>query len=76
MGSGSSSKDTPTDLSATRRRRQKSSGQFHHALREAEDASGLYEGDEIGGVQEFSPGILTRQRKMSRLVTSIFKRKN
>ena len=50
----SSSKDTQIDLSPPEED-AKDHPNSAIAVREAEDAAGLYEGDEIGGVQEFHP---------------------
>jgi len=46
------------------------------ALHEAEDAAGLYEGDEIGGVQEFKPWNPHKAEKDVEVGDFYFKRKN
>ncbi|HXY48463.1 MAG TPA: tetratricopeptide repeat protein [Terriglobales bacterium] len=50
----SSSKEAPIDLSPPEGD-AKDHPNSAIAVREAEDAAGLYEGDEIGGIQEFHP---------------------
>jgi tetratricopeptide (TPR) repeat protein len=45
-------------------------------LHEAEDAAGLYEGDEIGGVQEFKPWNPHKAEKDVEVGDFYFKRKN
>lgn len=46
------------------------------AVREAEDAAGLYEGDEIGGIQEFKPWNPHKADKDVEVGDYYFKRKN
>ena len=74
-GSGSSSKETPVDLSAPPDD-AKGHPDSATALHEAEDAAGLYEGDEIGGVQEFKPWNPHKAAKDVEVGDFYFKRKN
>jgi len=74
-GSGSSSKETPVDLSAPPDD-AKTHPESSTALHEAEDAAGLYEGDEIGGVQEFKPWNPHKAEKDVEVGDFYFKRKN
>ena len=46
------------------------------AVRDAEDEAGLYEGDEIGGVQEFKPWNPHKAEKDVEVGDFYFKRKN
>jgi tetratricopeptide (TPR) repeat protein len=73
--SSSSSKDESVDL-----RPPKDDSKNHPdsagALREAEDEAGLYEGDEIGGVQEFKPWNPHKADKDVEVGDFYFKRKN
>ncbi len=72
---GSSSKDTSVDLSPPQDDDKNHPGSTT-ALEEAEDAAGLYEGDEIGGVQEFKPWNPHKAKKDVRVGDFYFKRKN
>jgi tetratricopeptide (TPR) repeat protein len=72
---GSSSKDAPVDLSAPADD-AKTHPDSSTALHEAEDAAGLYEGDEIGGVQEFKPWNPHKAEKDVEVGDFYFKRKN
>ncbi|HZE27680.1 MAG TPA: hypothetical protein VE083_09845 [Terriglobales bacterium] len=74
-GSGSSSKDTKVDL-APPKDDDKLYPDSATALHEAEDAAGLYEGDEIGGVQEFKPWNPHKAEKDVEVGDFYFKRKN
>jgi len=74
-GSGSSSKDAPMDLSAPADD-AKNHPDSSTALHEAEDAARLYEGDEIGGVQEFKPWNPHKAEKDVEVGDFYFKRKN
>src|ERR1700739_1671843 len=71
----SSSKETPPDLSPPPddAKDHPNSG---IALQEAEDAAGLYEGDEIGGVQEFRVWNPHKAQKNVEVGDCYFKRKN
>ena len=73
--SGSSSKDDPTDL-APPAGDDKSHPGSAEAVRDAEDQAGLYEGDEIGGVQEFKPWNPHKAEKDVEVGDFYFKRKN
>jgi len=72
---GSSSKEVPVDLSAPTDD-EKNHPDSPNALHEAEDAAGLYEGDEIGGVQEFKPWNPHKAAKDVEVGDFYFKRKN
>jgi tetratricopeptide (TPR) repeat protein len=72
---GSSSKDVPLDLSAPSDD-EKNHPDSSNALHEAEDAAGLYEGDELGGVQEFKPWNPHKAAKDVEVGDFYFKRKN
>jgi tetratricopeptide (TPR) repeat protein len=76
-GSGpqSSSKEDPPDL-APPQNDAKDHPDSSSALHEAEDAAGLYEGDEIGGVQEFRVWNPHRAEKDVEVGDFYFKRKN
>lgn len=71
----SSSKETPPDLTPPPddAKDHPNSGM---ALHEAEDAAGLYEGDEIGGVQEFRVWNPHKAAKDVEVGDYYFKRKN
>jgi hypothetical protein len=74
-GASSSSKDDQVDL-----RPPEGDDKNHptsaEAVRDAEDAAGLYEGDEIGGVQEFKPWNPHKAEKDLEVGDYYFKRKN
>jgi tetratricopeptide (TPR) repeat protein len=72
---GSSSKDLPVDLSPPADD-DKNHPESSTAVHEAEDAAGLYEGDEIGGVQEFRPWNPHKAEKDVEVGDFYFKRKN
>ena len=74
-GPQSSSKDTPPDLSPPQND-AKDHPDSDSALHEAEDAAGLYEGDEIGGVQEFKVWNPHKAEKDVEVGDFYFKRKN
>jgi tetratricopeptide (TPR) repeat protein len=74
-GNTSSSKDTPVDLSPPPDD-AKNHPASSSALHEAEDAAGLYEGDEIGGIQEFKPWNPHKAEKDVEVGDFYFKRKN
>jgi len=74
-GPQSSSKETPPDLSAPQND-AKDHPDSDSALHEAEDAAGLYEGDEIGGVQEFKVWNPHKAEKDVEVGDFYFKRKN
>jgi hypothetical protein len=74
-GGESSSKETPPDLSPPPED-AKTHPDSGPALREAEDAAGLHEGDEIGGVQEFKPWNPHKAEKDVEVGDFYFKRKN
>lgn len=74
-GGVSSSKENPPDLTPPPDD-AKNHPQSGTALHEAEDAAGLYEGDEIGGVQEFKPWNPHRAEKDVEVGDFYFKRKN
>lgn len=76
-GSGpqSSSKEAPPDLSPPQND-AKEHPESGTALHEAEDAAGLYEGDEIGGVQEFRVWNPHKAEKDVEVGDFYFKRKN
>lgn len=71
----SSSKDLPTDLSPPPDD-AKTHPDSATALQEAEDAAGLYEGDEIGGIQEFKPWNPHKAEKDIEVGDFYFRRKN
>ena len=73
--SSSSSKDIPVDLSPPQDD-EKTHPNSNSAVQEAEDAAGLYEGDEIGGVQEFRPWNPHKAQKDVEVGDFYFKRKN
>jgi tetratricopeptide (TPR) repeat protein len=75
QGGGSSSKDLPVDLSPPADD-DKNHPESSTAVHEAEDAAGLYEGDEIGGVQEFRPWNPHKAEKDVEVGDFYFKRKN
>jgi tetratricopeptide (TPR) repeat protein len=72
---GSSSKDVPLDLSPPADD-EKNHPDSSNALHEAEDAAGLYEGDELGGIQEFKPWNPHKAAKDVEVGDFYFKRKN
>jgi tetratricopeptide (TPR) repeat protein len=74
-GPQSSSKETPPDLSPPQND-AKDHPDSDSALHEAEDAAGLYEGDEIGGVQEFKVWNPHKAEKDVEVGDFYFKRKN
>jgi tetratricopeptide (TPR) repeat protein len=76
-GSGpqSSSKEAPPDLSPPQDD-AKDHPDSNTALHEAEDAAGLYEGDEIGGVEEFRVWNPHKAEKDVEVGDFYFKRKN
>ena len=74
-GSSSSSKDDSVDL-APPKDDDKSHPESAGALREAEDQAGLYEGDELGGIQEFKPWNPHKAEKDVEVGDFYFKRKN
>src|SRR5215470_12034769 len=74
-GPQSSSKETPPDLSPPQDD-EKDHPDSTSALHEAEDAAGLYEGDEIGGVQEFHMWNPHKAEKDVEVGDFYFKRKN
>jgi len=74
-GPQSSSKDAPPDLSPPQND-AKDHPDSDSALHEAEDAAGLYEGDEIGGVQEFKAWNPHKAEKDVEVGDFYFKRKN
>jgi tetratricopeptide (TPR) repeat protein len=71
----SSSKDDAIDLSPPTDD-AKSHPTSAEAVRDAEDEAGLYEGDEIGGVQEFKPWNPHKADKDVEVGDFYFKRKN
>jgi tetratricopeptide (TPR) repeat protein len=71
----SSSKEEPADLSPPPDD-AKTHPESGSALHEAEDAAGLREGDEIGGVQEFRPWNPHKAEKDVEVGDFYFKRKN
>jgi tetratricopeptide (TPR) repeat protein len=71
----SSSKETRPDLSPPRDD-DKNHPDSSAAVREAEDAAGLYEGDEIGGIQEFKPWNPHKAQKDVEVGDYYFKLKN
>ena len=71
----SSSKETPPDLSPPQND-AKDHPESGSALQEAEDAAGLHEGDEIGGVQEFKVWNPHKAEKDVEVGDFYFKRKN
>ena len=73
--SSSSSKDDPVDL-APPAGDEKAHPVSAEAVRDAEDEAGLYEGDEIGGVQEFKPWDPHKAEKDVEVGDFYFKRKN
>jgi hypothetical protein len=74
-GGESSSKESPPDLTPPPDD-AKNHPESGSALHEAEDAAGLYEGDEIGGVQEFRPWNPHKAQKDVEVGDFYFKRKN
>jgi tetratricopeptide (TPR) repeat protein len=76
-GSGpqSSSKEAPPDLTPPQND-AKDHPDSNSALHEAEDAAGLYEGDEIGGVEEFRVWNPHKAEKDVEVGDFYFKRKN
>jgi len=74
-GSSSSSKDDRVDLGPPKDD-EKAHPDSAGALREAEDAAGLYEGDELGGIQEFKPWNPHKADKDVEVGDYYFKRKN
>ncbi|MGC2196423.1 MAG: tetratricopeptide repeat protein [Terriglobales bacterium] len=74
-GGESSSKEVPPDLSPPKDD-AKTHPESGAALQEAEDAAGLHEGDEIGGVQEFKPWNPHKAEKDVEVGDFYFKRKN
>jgi tetratricopeptide (TPR) repeat protein len=73
--SSSSSKDDAIDL-APPAGDDKAHPASAEAVRDAEDEAGLYEGDEIGGVQEFKPWDPHKAEKDVEVGDFYFKRKN
>jgi tetratricopeptide (TPR) repeat protein len=71
----SSSKETRPDLSPPQDD-DKNHPDSSAAVREAEDAAGLYEGDEIGGIQEFKPWNPHKAEKDVEVGDFYFKQKN
>ena len=71
----SSSKENPPDLTPPPDD-AKTHPDSGTALHEAEDAAGLHEGDEIGGVQEFKPWNPHKAEKDVEVGDFYFKRKN
>lgn len=71
----SSSKDDAADLSPPNDDEKSHPGSAE-AVRDAEDQAGLYEGDEIGGVQEFKPWNPHKAEKDVEVGDFYFKRKN
>jgi len=71
----SSSKAETVDMSPPPRRRQ-THPNSEEAVREAEDAAGLLEGDEIGGIEEFHPWDPHKAEKDIEVGDFYFKRKN
>lgn len=74
-GGASSSKESQVDLTPPADD-DKNHPDSSTALHEAEDASGLYEGDEIGGIQEFRPWNPHKAEKDVEVGDFYFKRKN
>src|SRR5215470_9037367 len=74
-GPQSSSKEAPPDLSPPQND-DKDHPDSSSALHEAEDAAGLYEGDELGGIQEFKPWNPHKAAKDVEVGDFYFKRKN
>jgi tetratricopeptide (TPR) repeat protein len=76
-GSGefSSSKEEPADITPPRND-AKEHPDSAQAVREAEDAAGLLEGDELGGIQEFRPFDPHKAAKDIEVGDFYFKRKN
>jgi tetratricopeptide (TPR) repeat protein len=74
-GGQSSSKETPPDLTPPQDD-AKTHPESGSALQEAEDAAGLHEGDEIGGVQEFKVWNPHKAEKDVEVGDFYFKRKN
>jgi tetratricopeptide (TPR) repeat protein len=74
-GGESSSKEEPPDVSPPPDD-AKTHPDSESALHEAEDAAGLYEGDEIGGVQEFHVWNPHKAEKDVEVGDFYFKRKN
>jgi tetratricopeptide (TPR) repeat protein len=74
-GAQSSSKEEPPDLSPPQND-SKDHPDSTSALHEAEDAAGLYEGDDIGGVQEFRVWNPHKAEKDVEVGDFYFKRKN
>ena len=74
-GGESSSKEEPPDMTPPPEDAQ-THPNSDSALREAEDAAGLYEGDEIGGVQEFRVWNPHKAEKDVEVGDFYFKRKN
>ena len=74
-GEQSSSKEVVPDLAAPQND-AKDHPDSTNALHEAEDAAGLYEGDEIGGVQEFRAWNPHKAEKDVEVGDFYFKRKN
>jgi tetratricopeptide (TPR) repeat protein len=74
-GSSSSSKDDSVDLTPPKDD-DKAHPESAGSLREAEDAAGLYEGDELGGIQEFKPWNPHKAEKDVEVGDFYFKRKN
>jgi tetratricopeptide (TPR) repeat protein len=73
--SSSSSKEAPPDLTPPKDD-AKNHPESGIALQEAEDAAGLHEGDEIGGVQEFKVWNPHKAEKDVEVGDFYFKRKN
>ncbi len=71
----SSSKEVPPDLTPPQND-AKEHPESGSALQEAEDAAGLHEGDEIGGVQEFKVWNPHKAEKDVEVGDYYFKRKN
>lgn len=73
--SSSSSKELPVDLSPPEGD-DKAHPNSAIAVREAEDAAGLYEGDELGGIDEFHPWDPHKALKDVEVGDFYFKKKN
>jgi Tetratricopeptide repeat len=71
----SSSKDDSVDLTPPKDDEKSHPGSAE-AVKDAEDQAGLYEGDEIGGVQEFKPWNPHKAEKDLEVGDFYFKRKN
>lgn len=74
-GASSSSKDDAVDLTPPKDDEKSHPGSAE-AVKDAEDQAGIYEGDEIGGVQEFKPWNPHKAEKDIEVGDYYFKRKN